>query len=268
MRAPANGGWPPHPFLLVPEEVSDLVPPMSISDPAADRFSLTLIGGFELRRGGDEVPLPLGAQRVLAFLAVHDIPLLRSYVAESLWPDSSRRRAGANLRSAMWRIRQAGQDLLSTAGTRVSLASGVVVDLRRLGVVTRRLIGGGLEPDDLQAEVVAALSLELLPDWFDEWLLLERDRWNQQRLHALEALAVRLLEAGRFSQAIETALAAVWAEPLRETSNRILIRVHAAEGNWSEALAHYRRYQTLLDRELRIPPTAQMQELIRQLTPR
>jgi DNA-binding SARP family transcriptional activator len=232
--------------------------------------TLNLVGGFELRRCGEVVSLPLGAQRVLAFLAVHDIPLLRSYVAESLWPDSSRRRAGANLRSAMWRIRQADPGLLRVAGTRVSLAPEVAVDLHRLAAYTRRLLGGpgGLDQEDLRADLVTALSLDLLPDWFDEWLLLERDRWNQQRLHALEALAERLLEAGRFSQAIETALAAVWAEPLRETANRILIRVHAAEGNWSEAMAHYRRYQVLLDRELRIPPTAEMQELIRQLTPR
>src|SRR3712207_8101288 len=44
------------------------------------------------------VRLPLTAQRMLAFLAVHPRPLMRDYVAEVLWPDNPRRRAGGNLR--------------------------------------------------------------------------------------------------------------------------------------------------------------------------
>ena len=118
----------------------------------------------------------------------------------------------------------------------------------------------------LRPETVAALSAALLRDWYDEWLLLERDRWNQLRLHALEALAERLLAASEYSQALDAALTAVWVEPLRESAHRILIRVHAAEGNLSEAVGQYHRYRQLLNRELRTPPTAQMEELMRALT--
>jgi DNA-binding SARP family transcriptional activator len=114
---------------------------------------------------------------------------------------------------------------------------------------------------------MAALSLELLPDWFDEWLPVERERWNQLRLHALEALAERLLAVRKYSQAVEAALAAVWVEPLRESAHRLLIRVHAAEGNPSEALSQYQRYRQLLHRELHVLPTDQMESLIRVLTP-
>ena len=38
---------------------------------------------------------------------------------------------------------------------------------------------------------------ELLPDWYDDWVLLERERFRQLRLHALDALCDDLTRAGR-----------------------------------------------------------------------
>jgi DNA-binding SARP family transcriptional activator len=230
---------------------------------------LALLGGFELYTGQTAVPLPLGARRVLAFLALQEAPLLRTYVAEALWPNSSRRQASANLRSAVWRSRQASIRLLDGSLGRLTLGTGVLVDIHKRASLARRLLdrSAALDPQELRASIAPMLSGELLPDWFDEWLLLERDRWNQLRLRALEALAERLLGAGEYSQAVEAGLAAVWAEPLRESAHRVLIRVYAAEGNWSQALAQYRHYRQLLDRELSVLPTIQMEQLMRELTP-
>jgi SARP family transcriptional regulator, regulator of embCAB operon len=215
------------------------------------------------------VPLPLGAQRLLAFLAVHRVPLLRTYVAEALWPESHRRRASANLRSALWRIRQTRHNVLDTPYSRLSLCTDVTVDVRERAALARDLLdrSASWPTGTLGSHTATELSADLLRDWYDEWLLLERDRWTQLRLHALEALAEHLLAAGEYSQAVEAALAAVWAEPLRESAQRILVRVYTAEGNPSEAVRQYQRYRQLLHRELRTPPTDQMEELIRGLTP-
>jgi DNA-binding SARP family transcriptional activator len=231
---------------------------------------LCLLGGFELRCMSRTVPLPLAGQRVLAFLSAHEVPILRAYVAEALWPDSHRHRAGANLRSAVWRIRQTGHHLIEGGSRRLSLARGVSVDLRDRDRMARRLLSRDAEvrPAELEPEFARDFSVELLPDWYDEWLFIERDRWNQLRLHALEALAEKLLAAGELSLAVQAALAAIAAEPLRESAHRVLIRIFAAEGNWSEAVAQYRSYRQLLQRELCAPPTAQMEDLIRAITPR
>jgi DNA-binding SARP family transcriptional activator len=231
---------------------------------------LTLLGGFELRCRNIPVRLPLGAQRLLAFLAVQQGPLLRSHVAEALWPESHSRRASANLRSALWRIRQAGHNTLDVAGNRLNLTNQVTVDMRERAALARELLDRSTDRPigAVGSHTATELSTELLRDWYDEWLLLERDRWTQLRLHALEALAERLLAAGDYSAAVEAALAAVWAEPLRESAHRILVRVFAAEGNLGEAVRQYERYRQLLHRGLRTPPTAQMEELIQALTPR
>src|SRR6267143_7006815 len=65
---------------------------------------LDLLQGFQLVCSAVVVDLPLSAQRVLAFLALHTRSLTRSYVAATLWMDCAEERAGASLRSALWRI--------------------------------------------------------------------------------------------------------------------------------------------------------------------
>jgi DNA-binding SARP family transcriptional activator len=109
---------------------------------------------------------------------------------------------------------------------------------------------------------VSELREELLPDWYDDWLLLERERLRQVRLHGLEALCVRLTHLGRYSQAIEAGLLAVEEEALRESSQRALIAAHVSEGNLAEAVRQYDRYAQLLQKELGIAPGAQIRALV------
>ncbi len=64
-----------------------------------------LLGGFALTSDGEPVALPLGAQRMIAFLALRDRSVQRVFVAGTLWLDTTEARSCANLRSALWRIR-------------------------------------------------------------------------------------------------------------------------------------------------------------------
>jgi DNA-binding SARP family transcriptional activator len=109
---------------------------------------------------------------------------------------------------------------------------------------------------------VAPLTLELLPDWYDDWAVAATESWRQLRMHALEALASYLTSAERYSEAIEAALAAVAADPLRESSRAALIRVHLAEGNRSEAYREFDRYRQLLSSELEFEPTVALHRLL------
>jgi hypothetical protein len=59
---------------------------------------------------------------------------------------------------------------------------------------------------------------DLLPGWYDDCVLLERERVRQLHMHALEALAEKLAAAGRYGEAVPAAYAAVVAEPLRRCS--------------------------------------------------
>jgi DNA-binding SARP family transcriptional activator len=87
-------------------------------------------------------------------------------------------------------------------------------------------------------------------------------------MHALEGLCARLIAARRFGEAIETGFAVARAEPLRESGHRMLICAHLAEGNPGEALAQYRRFRQLLQRELGLAPSREMDALVAGLTVR
>jgi DNA-binding SARP family transcriptional activator len=140
------------------------------------------------------------------------------------------------------------------------------VDLRDSLAQANRLLAAGADLDPLDA-AVDALQGDLLPGWDEDWLLLERERVRQLHLHALEALAHRLRARGRYAEAVDAALAAITAEPLRESAQSALISVHLAEGNVTEAYRQYDRYTALLWAELRITPSAALAAKVRAARP-
>lgn len=232
---------------------------MTTTRDAAPGAELRLLEGFELRVDGELACIPPHSQRVLAFLAVQERPRLRQNVAFSLWADSTEERARASLRTALWKVNRYG--VLVARGPYLQLHPAVDVDLHRLLAQARRLVDG----DDPEGPDVlpAALVGDLLPDWDEDWLLFERERLRQLRMHALEHLAVLLSAAGRHATAIDAAQAAVAAEPLRESAQVTLIRAHLAEGNPSEARRQYGLYRVLLAESLGRAPGEQLQQLMR-----
>src|SRR5206468_12712768 len=88
----------------------------------------------------------------------------------------------------------------------------------------------------------------------DDWVLMERERIRQRVLHALEALSRRLAGTARCAEAVEAAMMAVSAEPLRESAQRALIEAHVAEGNWVEGRRAYDAYRDPVRRELGAEP--------------
>jgi DNA-binding SARP family transcriptional activator len=108
----------------------------------------------------------------------------------------------------------------------------------------------------------ASFGADLLPDWTDDWVMIERERLRQLRLHALETLCDRLAEARRFGESVQAGLAAVRAEPLRESAQRSLIRAYLAEGNQGEAIRQYRAFRQLLLEELGVAPSRELEELV------
>jgi len=221
-----------------------------------------LLGGFELSCDGARVPVPPATQRVIAFLALHDRPLLRLYVAGSLWLDVEESRSCANLRSALWRLRRSGPIVEATA-THVRLASAVVVDVREFVRVARRMLE---RPDDALAGSFGDGPLEqnLLPDWYDEWVELERERLRQLRLHAVEAAAEYALAQHRPARAVDLALSALRRDPLRESLHELVIRTHLAQGNRAEALRHHRLHLAPMEAELGLPPNPAIVRLFRE----
>lgn len=236
----------------------------------ADRsVSLSLLDAFELRCDGEPVSLPPSAQRLLALLALHDRPLLRPHVAGTLWLDTPEERASANLRSSLWRLNRPGPKLVEATTFQLRLAPEVRVDARETAALAHRLLARTGRPIENEADLEPdphLLTGELLPDWYDDWVMLERERLRQLSLHALEALGERMLAAARLGEALEAALAAIAMEPLRESAHRLLIRIHLAEGNAAEAIREFELCRRLFREQLGLEPSPQLAQLVENLT--
>jgi DNA-binding SARP family transcriptional activator len=228
-------------------------------------LQVSVLGSFGFSAADGARPaLSGGSQRLLAFLALHSGGVARSAAAGSLWPEASGDHAASSLRSALSRLGSTTRDAVSVTDIDLRLADDVTVDIRESQGFARRLLEPEAQPPltELGAKAVSALSRDLLPDWYDEWVVPEAEEWRQLRLHALEALCDRLTIEGRFAHAMGAALSAVRVEPLRESANAAVIRVHLAEGNQADALREFRRYRALLQRELGVEPTTKLFELV------
>jgi DNA-binding SARP family transcriptional activator len=125
------------------------------------------------------------------------------------------------------------------------------------------MVTGNPEPTDLDFRPLVLQALDLLPGWYDDWVLLERERLRQILFHATEALSRLLVNANRCGEAIEAALTAVSLEPLCESAQGALIEAHLAEGNRCEALRSYAAYEDLVTRELGVYPSVELRRLLR-----
>ncbi|MDM4718991.1 BTAD domain-containing putative transcriptional regulator [Micromonospora sp. WMMA1363] len=226
-------------------------------DRTGSPIRLHLLGGFRLLHGDTPVVVPRGLQRVLALVALRP-GATRSHLAGLLWPDTPEERALSSLRTALWRLRQDPCCPLSTNSDTVRLGSAVRIDVDALVGTAARVRDG----DPCSTAALAAGRHDLLPGWYDDWVLAERERLRQLRLHMLEGLANRYLATGRHGEALEAALEAMAAEPLRETPHRLVVRIHLAEGNAFEAMHAFYVYRDLLRRELRLEPSTAMTALL------
>lgn len=237
--------------------------------PGANHSSMvSVLGGFHLWWSGSvQVGIPRASQRLLAFLAIRGGVTGRAAVAGTLWPDAYEIHACSNLRSALARLNRTYREMLQVSKLELGLARGVTVDIRYGQWLARRLLDPAVTPEqsDLSPAAIVVLSGDLLPGWYDDWVLIEAEDWRQLRLHALEALAGRLTAAGCWGQATDAACAAVRADPLRESAHAALIRIHLAEGNQSEAVREFTHYRALLHAELGLEPTLRLRGLIQRL---
>ncbi len=226
---------------------------------------LTLLGGFGLQMGDAAIPLPPSPQRLVALLALHDSALPRGYVAGLLWGDSTETRAQGSLRSTLWKLQVARPGVVWICGDTLVLSPDVDVDVRHATQLARALVTGQFDEEIIVSLLEPKYCCELLPGWYDEWVIVERERHRQLSLHALESVCEYLTTMHRYGAAVLAGLAAVDREPLRESAHRALMKVHLAEGNLGEAIRRYQQYEKIAARDLGVEPSPQMRSLLSQI---
>jgi DNA-binding SARP family transcriptional activator len=179
----------------------------------SDQFAVRMLGGFGVYRDHRPVELPPSCRRLVAAVALRPRPVPRTWVCATLWPDAPPRKAIANLRSTLWRLRPPGADgLLDVEPQSIALGPGVSVDWHDAVDLIHRLLSGaeptGSDPD-LVADLLPLLRAgELLDGWTDPWNVDERTRYRALRMAALDVLTTPSADRGGHPHGPRTRLSA------------------------------------------------------------
>lgn len=209
-------------------------------------YELHLLGGFALLRPGNPVPVPVpgSLQRIVAFLALRG-PTPRRATAGVLWPSTCDEKAMASLRTAVWRLRRVADGLLIQPGDLLALAESVNVDVATT---------------DPGAPASRPCS-DLLPGWYDDWVIMDRERLRHWHIRLLEAAAAAAIAEANLNAALDWALAAVASDPLRESAHRLVIAALLADGNVGAARRHLSLVRSIFREQLGIAPSTQLAAL-------
>jgi DNA-binding SARP family transcriptional activator len=211
----------------------------------------------------EQIELPSGPQHLIALLALNG-RCARTHAAATLWPDCTDGVAAARLRAVLWRLRHRHTGvppLLEIGDSSLALADEVAVDVHRFLDCAESLIR---EPERETEDAAVAIlhSAELLPGWYDDWVLAARERLQYLRLGALDALAARRRLQHRSHEALQAARAAISIEPLHESAHRTIVQTHLDNGDLVEAVKHYQKFEAMLNRELGLPPSELFRGLV------
>lgn len=226
----------------------------------AQEWHLSLLGAWRLQRGSTTFTVPSREQRLIACVGLLGCRR-RTFLSGLLWPRSSEAQAAGNLRTTVWCISHSFPHLLRSGPDTLELDESVRVDVTALQslVTALRAQPFALVPDTCLDHLGRA---ELLPGWYDDWVVFEQERLRQLRLSALEIMARQYLEAGEPGRAVIAALSAVGIEPLRESAHLLLVQAHLAAGNRAAAVRAYRMFAGLLQAELGVEPSPQLTGLV------
>lgn len=223
-------------------------------------FQLSLFQSWILRRNSCVMHVAARQQRLITALAIHG-PRPRSYLVGLLWPESCESRAMESLRVSMHLVSRQVPGLLINDGAVLSLSDLVDVDLHRVRAQIRELGRVGLSGD-----VVSCLhqlrDAELLPGWYDDWVLFEQSRLRQDRLHAFQIIARESLARCDFEIALEASEAALELEPLYESAVGLLIQAQRQQGNMAAALRAFEEYRAKLYEDMGLAPSEGIRRLV------
>ncbi len=218
---------------------------------------IRLLGQFEITLDGELLRLPTrAAESLAAWLLLHPGPAhRRELLAGILWPETDETNARSNLRHALWRLRQVIPDgYLHTTQRTIAWRNATPFALDVNALLYEDV---GRETFEKLTASAAAYTGELLPGFYDEWVIRERERLAAVYTERMERLLGLLLAEGRWRETIDWAEKWIVQGHIPEPAYRALMQAHANLGNRAAALAVYQRAVEALDNDLDVPPSAE-----------
>jgi predicted ATPase/DNA-binding SARP family transcriptional activator len=223
-------------------------------------LEIRLLGKFEIQL--DDQPVEISsrpARLLLAYLVLtKGVQHPREKLAGVMWPDSSEANARKNLRQALWHLRKAIGDshlLADASSLGFNLDSDHWLDISQLEDTADQ---------NLEAEV-SVYAGELLPGFYEDWILLERDRLAAAFERKMQLLMDQLVREQRWVESIEWAERWIAQGQVPEPAYRALLIAHAAMGDVPKVEAVFRRCVDALRHQIGVEPSKETQDLFKSL---
>ena len=234
-------------------------------------LQVRLFGQFDVRADGKRVAIASRAgQSLLAYLLLSaGTAHRRERLAGLLWPDISDDRARRNLRQELWRVRKAIGSQLD-AQSDIIQADEYTVTFNRAADYWLDVaqLDRPVAPDEALSDLINQLQLyqgELLPGFYDDWIVLERERLQAQFENKMKRLLEDLCREQRWSTVLEWGERWIALGQTPEPAYRALMAAYAALGDRAKMAATFERALVALDKDLGVEPSAETRALYDQL---
>jgi DNA-binding SARP family transcriptional activator len=245
-------------------------------------YQIRLFGEVSVRCGAvTPAHLPAKTQELFCYLLLHrDHPHTREFLAGQLWSDASASQSKKYLRQNLWQLQAALHQQPPTQATPVLLVSQRCISINPEASMwldtwqladtfaqVRHLQGEDFLPQHAQAaqQAIGLYQGDLLDGWYQDWCLIERERFQSMFLVLLDKLIDYCLAQHQCEQGVEYGLRALRYDPTREKTHRRLMRLHYLAGDRAAALRQFEQCSTLLAEEFHVKPTRRTIELIEQI---
>lgn len=226
-------------------------------------LEVRLTGTFAIKC--DSKPVTLSsrtAQSLFAYLILTAGNLhRREKLAGMFWPDETEEKARAYLRNELWRIRKT---LSKISNVEYFLASDLTITFNQAPPFWLDVAEFKNQNDTTSTEeLMQALSHyqgELLPGFYEDWVVLEREHLQTLFERKLAQLLGLLEEQQRWSDILEWAERWISLGQAPESAYRYLIIAYNASGDQGKALSTYKRCVQAL-RELDLEPSEETRAL-------
>ncbi len=194
----------------------------------------------------------------------------RSLITGTFWPDMPEVKARRRLSQALWQITSALPDdapLLEAEREHIEvIGSDTWVDVWTFDHCLEQLRS---HPDDdhffALRDAAALVGGELCDGVSDDWVVAWRERYRERFAHLLSELVRAHKARAELDEALDVARRVVELNEFAEEPHREVMRLLHLLGRSAEAVEHYDRLQSLLDRELGSQPEPETRDLLARL---
>lgn len=240
------------------------------------QLSVEFLGRTRVLSDGCELALSRQNISFLAFLILHrDVDLPREVLIEQFWSSCDPARGRSCLGTALSRLKKTLKvdGLLETSplgDPRIAPLAPIWFDTIAFERAIAPALGTAraeLEPPLCEALIDGLTHYrgDFLPGWYDNWVLVERERFRVLCLRGYRRLMDHYAAIGDVETAIAAGQAALRIEPLQESIQQRVMELYHLSGQRAAAVRQYDRLSKLLKAELGIAPSRVTRGLIERI---